>query len=151
MIFNTRKFETSLRSFKGSNGSYQRPLKFPFYAGYFSTVAISGEDKIITRDSGNGSYAQYVIYQEGTAHKVVLINTDYYSGNGERNETIFTLRGLESSNVQVLRMTAPSSEVKIEVGQEKSLQPTIGGMTTIWPRTLILVLILVRCRAILFE
>lgn len=108
-------------------------VEAPFYAGYFSTLAISGGDKIIASDSGNGSYAQYVIYQEGTAHKVVLINTDYYSGDGERNETTFMLRGLESSNVKLLRMTAPSSEVKIELGQEKSLQPNIGGMTTAWP------------------
>lgn len=108
-------------------------VEAPFYGGYFSTLAISGGDKIIASDSGNDSYAQYVIYQEGAAHKIVLINTDYYSGDGQREVTTFALRGFESSSVKVLRMTAPSSEVKIELGKENSLQPTIGGITFAWP------------------
>lgn len=75
-------------------------------------------------DSGNSSYAQYVIYRQGRPTKAVLLNTDYYSGSGARTSTSITLDGLLSSEVKALRMTAASSDVTTN---GTGTYPTIGG------------------------
>ncbi|KAH8894279.1 hypothetical protein GQ53DRAFT_780328 [Thozetella sp. PMI_491] len=102
-------------------------VEAPFYGGYFSALAISGADKIIESDSGNNSFSQYVMYRNNHPYKVVLINTDYYSGTGNRSSTTFELTGLSSSVVKALRMTAFSSETTIETNRTSAGQPVIGG------------------------
>ncbi|GAW14074.1 hypothetical protein ANO14919_034660 [Xylariales sp. No.14919] len=117
---------------QGNLGAYQSSFNWwsldgvaaPFYGGYFSALAVAGGERIVSSDSGNGTYAQYVVYKRNLPHKVVLINTDYFSGNGERTATVFRLTGLPHSTLKALRMTAVSSEVAVE----DSL-PTIGGQT----------------------
>ncbi|KAH6871488.1 hypothetical protein B0T10DRAFT_568278 [Thelonectria olida] len=103
-------------------------LNAAFYGAYFGALAVEGGDSISAADNGNDAYAQYVVYRKGKPHKIVLVNTDYYSGTGKRSATTFTLTGLKSGCVEALRMTAPSSETMIPVKQTKpSLEPSIGG------------------------
>ncbi|KUL86952.1 hypothetical protein ZTR_05294 [Talaromyces verruculosus] len=99
-------------------------INAPFYGGYFAALALGDGDHIVELDSGNSSYAQYVIYRQGRPTKVVLLNADYYSGSGERSNTSITLDGLWSSKVKALRMTAASSDVTTN---GTGTYPTIGG------------------------
>lgn len=70
-------------------------VEAPFYGGHISALALVGGDAIVAGDNGTTSNAQYVIYAEGKPIKIVLLNTDYYSGNGTRSKTEFKLTGLE--------------------------------------------------------
>ncbi|KAM5353551.1 hypothetical protein ACJ41O_000201 [Fusarium nematophilum] len=100
----------------------------PFYGAYFGALAAAGGDHIVASDDGTDPYAQYVIYRKGKPFKLVLANTDYYSGSGSRSKTSFTATGLKNGNVRALRLTAPSSETKIPRAQTNpSLEPSIGG------------------------
>ena len=107
--------------------AYDR-IEYPWYGGYFSALAVSGGDYITAIDPGVDRYAQYVVYSRGVASKVVLINTDYFSGNGNRSSTSFVLTGLASSDhVKVTRLTAPSSESTADAGQPSASGITFGG------------------------
>jgi hypothetical protein len=100
----------------------------PFYGGYFAALTVAGADHIIASDSGTNSYAQYVIFKAGRPSRIVLINTDYYSGKGKRSRKMFTLTGLISTKVEAVRLTAPSSEVVSTLRQQKpALEPSFGG------------------------
>ncbi|OKO98752.1 hypothetical protein PENSUB_9003 [Penicillium subrubescens] len=81
-----------------------------FMATFVNRSFILGEH-IVELDSGNGSYAQYVIYSKGRPTKAVLVNTDYFSGSGVRTKSTIRLNGLVNSRVKAVRMTAASSEV----------------------------------------
>jgi hypothetical protein len=100
-------------------------IKAPYYGGYFAALALAGGEHIIELDSGNSSYAQYVIYSKGQPIKAVLINTDYYSGSGVRTKSTITLNGLLGSHVKGVRMTAASSEVTTN---GTTSYPAIEGM-----------------------
>lgn len=91
-----------------------------------AALALAGGDQITAIDAGNSSYAQYVIYKNGEPIKAVLINTDYYSGNGTRPSSTFTLTDLVGSTVKAIRMTASSSDVTTEPG-DNAPAITIGG------------------------
>lgn len=105
----------------------------PFYGGYFAALALARSDQIVAIDSGLDSYAQYVVYKRGKPIRAVMINTDYYSGNGVRNSTTFTLKGLcGSKSIKSLRLTAPSSDFIFERGQSLGSGVTVGGMYSIY-------------------
>ncbi|KAF5601145.1 glycoside hydrolase superfamily [Fusarium pseudocircinatum] len=94
------------------------------------TINQAGRDSIVASVDGTDPYAQYIVYKNGKVFKVVLINTDYYSGDGTRSEIKFTLTGLKSNSVTALRMTGPSSETTVPVSQtDSSPQPSIGGQS----------------------
>ncbi|KAJ5374238.1 hypothetical protein N7517_006244 [Penicillium concentricum] len=100
----------------------------PFYGGYFAALAVEGGDSISASDDGTDSYAQYVVYKKGKPIKVILVNTDYYSGSGSRPTTKFTMTGLKNGHVEALRMTGPSSESLVpRLQTDPSLEPSIGG------------------------
>lgn len=98
------------------------------YGGYFAALAVADGEQVLALDKGTNSYAQYVIYNKGKPVKIVLINTDYYSGQGARNETAFTITGLKDSKgkdkIQALRMTAANSEVYLD----QDARPNGGGV-----------------------
>jgi hypothetical protein len=100
------------------------------YGGYFTALAVTDGEQVIACDNGTDSYAQYVIYKKGKPVKVVLINTDYYSGEGLRSQVDFTVTGLKQQKiVTTLRMTAANSEVYTGQTLKPSSQgPTIGGV-----------------------
>ncbi|CAI7580895.1 unnamed protein product [Penicillium viridicatum] len=100
----------------------------PFYGAYFAALAVEGGDSILASDNGTDSFAQYVVYKKENPFKVVLVNTEYYSGTGSRSATKFTLTGLENGPVQTLRLTGPSSETSVSrLQSDPSLEPSIGG------------------------
>ncbi|KAI8714924.1 Glyco-hydro-79C domain-containing protein [Fusarium sp. LHS14.1] len=100
----------------------------PFYGAYMAVKAVAGGDHIYASDAGNTRYAQYVIYKDDAPSKVILINTDYYSGSGTRSTSTFTLTGLKVSSVKTTLMKAESSELRsYQVRNQPSRQPTIGG------------------------
>lgn len=93
-----------------------------------AALALNGGDQVVASDDGLNSYAQYIIYRKGKPYKVLLINTDYYSGHGERTSMTFTLTGLSSRQVRGLRFTAPSSEVNATSTRGDGIDAaTIGG------------------------
>ncbi|OQD64456.1 hypothetical protein PENPOL_c007G07799 [Penicillium polonicum] len=100
----------------------------PFYGAYFAALAVEGGGSILASDNGTDSFAQYVVYKKEKPFKVVLVNTEYYSGTGSRSATKFTLTGLENGPVQALRLTGPSSETSVSrLQSDPSLEPSIGG------------------------
>lgn len=103
----------------------------PFYGGYMAALALAGGDQVIASDAGNDSYAQYVVYKDNKPWKAVLINTEFYSGNGTRTTSSFTLSGLSPTDgIRALRMTAASSLVTTSRNAtNRSFGPTIGGMS----------------------
>lgn len=102
-------------------------------------LAVAGGDKISESDSGTDAYAQYVIYKSGKPVKVLLINTDYYSGTGTRSQKTFTMTGLTCGSVSAIRLTASSSELSTGLVQsDPSLFPSVGGKQSIISRSLTL-------------
>ncbi|KLU85834.1 hypothetical protein MAPG_04854 [Magnaporthiopsis poae ATCC 64411] len=100
----------------------------PFYGGYAAALAVAGGDQIIESDNGTDLYAQYVVYKAGRPFKVILVNTDFYSGSGARNVAQFTMTNLAVANVSAVRLTAPSSVTMTTLEQaDASLEPSIGG------------------------
>lgn len=108
-------------------------VEAPYYGGYFTALALSGGDKIVADDNGETSFAQYTIYRNGKPYKAVIVNTEYYSGSGSRDSTTFELTGLSSKTIKALRMTAPSSETRIENDQSAGDKPVIGSMYQVYP------------------
>jgi len=91
-------------------------------------LATAGGDHIVASDEGTDQYAQYIVYKDGKPIKVVLVNTDYFSGDGERSVTEFTLTDVPACKAKAVRMTAASSDTKTTRDQaDPSLEPTIGG------------------------
>jgi hypothetical protein len=106
-------------------------VEAPFYGGFVSALALDGGDQIVAGDDGKSNYAQYVIFSKGKPVKAVLINTDYYSGEGTRSKTSFTMTGLRDKQIEAVRFTAASSEVTTQPGNTTTgPHPTIGGTFT---------------------
>lgn len=97
-------------------------VNMPFYGAYMAALALSGGDQLVAIDDGTTPYAGYVVYQGGLPSKIVLINTDYYSGSGDRSSTTFVVGGLSSSTVTAIRMTADNSN-----STTPTQPPTIAG------------------------
>lgn len=111
----------------------------PMYGGYMAMLALAQGDSITANDAGNSSYASYTVYKKGKADRVVLINSDYYSGNGTRSETVFTLNNLKGNdNLKVIRFASASSEVTL-ARRVAGPQITIAGrLSTIGCRTMLI-------------
>lgn len=96
----------------------------PYYGAYAAAAALASGSKIAMLDSGNTNYATYVIYAStGKPLRAVLINTDYYSGSGTRSSESFTLTGFATTTVKAKRLTAASTEARVDQGSP----PTFGG------------------------
>jgi Glycosyl hydrolase family 79 C-terminal beta domain len=98
----------------------------PYYGAYAATAFMAGGSSIIPLDSGSSNYGGYVVFDHaGGALKVLLVNSDYYGGNstGVRGSTTFVLSGLEDGAVKAKRLTAPSSNSRVDQGEN----PTFGG------------------------
>lgn len=85
---------------------------------------MAGGAYISSLDDGTSNYAGYVIYSAAEQPiRVVLINTDYYDGTGERTYQSFVLRGLVNATVVATRLTAASALSRQDFGD----MPTFGG------------------------
>ncbi|KAJ0426796.1 hypothetical protein BJY00DRAFT_306792 [Aspergillus carlsbadensis] len=102
----------------------------PFYGGYVAAEAMAGGSRIAALDDGSTNYAAYAIYSaRGAVRKVVLVNSDFFDGDGTRSRREFVLEGLMvrgkggGGSVRVKRLTAPSSLSQQDLGEA----PTFAG------------------------
>ncbi|KAH7000895.1 hypothetical protein EDB80DRAFT_810009 [Ilyonectria destructans] len=113
------------------NWWYYDQVNTPFYGGYMSALATVGADHITADDDGTTLFAQYTLFKKGRPFKLVLINTDYYDGNGKRNWHTYDFTNLAEGKVEVVRMTAPDSLTKTtkttKAQEYPSQEVTIAG------------------------
>jgi hypothetical protein len=82
--------------------------------------------RIVSLDDGGTNYAGYSIHSDsGQVQKVVLINTDFFDGNGTRPTQQFTLNGISGQSVKAKRLTAKSSLSMQDSGEA----PQFGGQS----------------------
>lgn len=97
----------------------------PYYGAYFATLTLAGSSQIAPLDSGTTNYAGYAIFSGNTVTKVLLYNSDYYTGSGTRSTQIYVVSGLSGNSVTAIRLTAAAATSRQDQGQD----PTIGGQT----------------------
>lgn len=97
----------------------------PYYGAYFATLALADASQVAQIDDRTTNYGAYAIYSGTTVKKVLLYNSDYFSGTGNRSVQTFTLNGLSGTQVTAKRLTAASAESRQDRGQN----PTVGGQT----------------------
>ncbi|PSS15258.1 glycoside hydrolase family 79 protein [Amorphotheca resinae ATCC 22711] len=101
-------------------------MSSPYYGAYAATAAMAGGSSIATLDDGSTNYGGYVIFDAaGRPLRVLLYNSDYFSGTGTRGNEIFVLEGLGSRQVRAKRLTAESAEARADQGNN----PSFGGQT----------------------
>lgn len=100
-------------------------LRSPIYGGYFAAEAMAHASHIAPLDNGGSNQAGYAIYATNKLTKVVLINSDYYDGVGERPSQSFSIIGLSVESVTAKRLTASSSLAR----QDQGDLPTFGGQS----------------------
>ncbi|KAL6416149.1 hypothetical protein AUP68_00362 [Ilyonectria robusta] len=99
-------------------------VRSPYYGGYVAAEVLAGQSYIAALDDGTTNYAGYEVYSKSKRlSKVVLINTDYFDGNGTRSSKEFTLTGLAAKSVSAKRLTATSAMSRQDFGDA----PTYGG------------------------
>ncbi|KAH6694956.1 hypothetical protein BKA61DRAFT_683416 [Leptodontidium sp. MPI-SDFR-AT-0119] len=99
-------------------------IRSPYYGGYAATDILAGQSYISALDNGTTNYAGYIIYSKSKKpSKVVLINTDYFDGNGTRSTHDFVLSGLTTRTLSAKRLTAANALSRQDFGQA----PTYGG------------------------
>lgn len=95
----------------------------PYYGAYFAAMALANAEHVVPLDDQKTNYAAYVIYRGGKPIRVVLYNSDYYTG-GTRSSQTFTITGLPtSSSVSAKRLTAPNANSR----QDRGSVPSIAG------------------------
>jgi len=98
----------------------------PYYGAYAATEAMAGGKYISAVDAGTTSYAVYAVYDEAKKPiKLVLYNSDFYSGSGTRGSQTFALDGLTGATATGRRLTAASASTRVDTGGVVSF----GGKT----------------------
>lgn len=98
----------------------------PYYGATAAVALLAGASHLTALDAGNTNYAAYATFDEdGAPLRVLLYNSDYYTGSGGRSSTSFTLRGLTASSVKAKRLTAPSAMSR----QDRGETPSFGGQS----------------------
>ncbi len=96
----------------------------PYYGAYTATAAMAGGSFISALDAGTTRYAAYVVYDSfKNPLRALLYNSDYYDGTTTRGSEIFTLTGLTLSTIKAKRLTAATSNSRVDEGSN----PTFGG------------------------
>lgn len=96
----------------------------PYYGATAATEFMANGKYLTAIDDGTTNYAAYAVYNSaGAPIKVLLYNSDFYSGASTRTSTSFTLTGLTSSSVRAKRLTAASSYSR----QDRGEPATFGG------------------------
>lgn len=95
-------------------------VRAPFYGGYVAASALAGGETVITLDEGFDNYSGYAVFGRGGVGKsVVLINTDYFDGNGTRSTQEFVIKGLLGTKVMAKRLTAESALSRQDQGENQ--------------------------------
>jgi len=94
----------------------------PYYGATAAVAFLAGARYISALDAGNTNYAAYASFDgEGRPMRVLLLNSDYYTGSGSRGAQSFTLTGLAGATaVKAKRLTAGSSLSRADRGDDLS-------------------------------
>lgn len=96
----------------------------PFYGAYVAAAAMAGGSYVAALDDGTTNYGGYVVFDgNGEAMRVVLLNSNYYTGSGTREEERFVVSNLRGVRVRARKLTAKSATARVDEGQV----PTFGG------------------------
>lgn len=98
----------------------------PYYGAYTAVAAMAGGSYLSALDPGTTAYAVYVVYDSTKKPlRVLLYNSDYFDGTGTRSTEVFTLTGLGIGTLKSKRLTAATSNSRVDQGSN----PTFGGQT----------------------
>lgn len=98
----------------------------PYYGAYAATALLAKASYLTALDDGTTNYAAYVSFgSDGKPLRVLLYNSDYFSGSGTRTSQPFELRGLTGSSLKAKRLTAGSAMSRVDQGGAVSF----GGQT----------------------
>ncbi len=100
----------------------------PYYGATAAVALMAGTKSIAALDYGASNYAGYVSFDgEGKAVRVLLYNSDYWTGSGTRGVQTFTLTGLAAAaTVRAKRLTAAAGAgARVDKGDAMSF----GGQT----------------------
>ncbi len=101
----------------------------PYYGAAFVSEFLGTDGvKVAMLDDGSSAIGVYATFSSSnTPVRVLVINTDYFDGNGTRSVANVTLTGLitDSGARKAKRLTAPSATSEIDQGAPV----TIGGTT----------------------
>lgn len=87
----------------------------PYYGAYAATALLAKASFLTALDDGTTNYAAYVSFDsKGAPLRVLLYNSDYFSGSGSRSSQSFELGGLTGSAVNAKRLTAESAMSRID-------------------------------------
>lgn len=101
-------------------------VRSPYYGGYVAAEAVAGATCVVPLDMGNDEFAGYAVFDGGCEVKrVVLVNTEFYSGNGTRGVEEFILQGVERRAFTARRVTAESALSRQDEGEN----PKFGGQS----------------------
>ncbi|KAK3896868.1 glycoside hydrolase [Staphylotrichum tortipilum] len=93
----------------------------PYYGATAAVAFLAGARYISALDAGNTNYAAYASFDgERRPLRVLLLNSDYYTGSGSRGVQSFTLTGLTGQAVKAKRLTAGSSLSRADRGDDLS-------------------------------
>lgn len=94
----------------------------PYYGATAAVALMAGAAHLAELDDGRGSYAAYASFDaEGRALRVLLYNSDYYTGGGARRAEQFTLTGLAGlQEVRAKRLTAGGALSRADRGDDIS-------------------------------
>ncbi|KAB5584949.1 hypothetical protein GE09DRAFT_9919 [Coniochaeta sp. 2T2.1] len=96
----------------------------PYYGATAAVALMAGASHLTALDTGKTNYAAYATFDTtGAPLRVLLYNSDYYTGSGTRSSTSFTLTGLTSNSVKAKRLTAASALSRPDQGGN----PSFGG------------------------
>ncbi|KAI0069506.1 hypothetical protein K474DRAFT_1108648 [Panus rudis PR-1116 ss-1] len=102
----------------------------PYYGVAFVSEFLGADGaKVAMLDDGTSAIGIYAVYSSSNAPlRVLVINSNYYSGSGTRSSTSVSLTGLTTSSgtKQAKRLTAPNATSRSDQGAAV----TIGGSTS---------------------
>ncbi|KAL2133819.1 hypothetical protein VTI74DRAFT_1625 [Chaetomium olivicolor] len=94
----------------------------PYYGATAAVALMAGAKHIAALDNGSTNYAAYASFDvQGRLMRVLVYNSDYYTGSGTRGSQEFTLTGLENLGggvVRAKRLTAGSSLSRADQGDD---------------------------------
>ncbi len=103
----------------------------PYYGAHVAVALMAGASHLTALDGGATAYAGYASFDaRGRPLRVLLYNSDYYTGSGARSAQAFVLTGLAeaggaSGTVRAKRLTAPSALSRQDQGET----PSFGGQS----------------------
>ena len=89
----------------------------PYYGAYMAASFLANGTSISALDDGSSAYGGYATFSEAaTPIKILLYNSEYYDGGGNRTSQTFVLTGLTVDSVSAKRLTTSSATSTEETG-----------------------------------